>query len=94
MNKANLIFRHAPLHKFLFHIIIHIKSTVSFRCGKVAEYKLRQAFLLVLLPSVEDIFHAGVDFTALKIRYYLPHHMLVKSQLSAIVGNLQHVVNA
>ena len=93
VNKCDFRFRHTCHHQLCFHIIIHIKSTVIFRCGHITKQKLCQFLTFAFFPDFQNISDAGIDLAVRVIGKQRIHKALIQSNLSAITGNLQHVVN-
>ena len=92
--KLDFLGGYSTLYELLTNIIIHGKIAVVFRGGKVTEEQLRQPFFLSFFPSFKHCVHTGVQLTALKVGEHWVNQSLVKSQLSAIVGDFQHIIYA
>ncbi|MPN54563.1 hypothetical protein SDC9_202234 [bioreactor metagenome] len=88
MDEIDLLHRDAALHKLCFEVVVHIKASIVMRRGKIAEYKLRQPLLPVLLPYPINLIHADVDLAFLAVRQHGVDEPLVERKLSSIVGNL------
>ena len=62
------------------------------RCRNVAEHQLGQLVSFAVPPDLHDVVHALIDLCARFIRQHLVDDSLVKPQLAAIRGNLEHIV--
>ena len=92
MDESNLFSWNAFFHQFLPHIIIHIKRTVIFRCGKIAEDKLCRTVLCCLLPDIKGIFHTAIYLAVREIREHIVDKPLIQSAFTSIVSDFQHVI--
>ena len=61
-------------------------------CRNVAEHQLGQLVSFAVPPDLHDVVHALIDLCARFIRQHLVDDPLVKPQLTAIRGNLEHVI--
>ena len=62
------------------------------RGRNVAEHQLGQLVSFAIPPDLHDVVHALIDLCARFIRQHLVDDSLVKPQLAAIRGNLEHIV--
>ena len=62
------------------------------RCRNVAEHQLGQLVSFAIPPDLHDVVHALIDLCARFIRQHLVDDSLVQAQLTAIRGNLEHIV--
>ena len=62
------------------------------RCRNVAEHQLGQLVSFAVPPDLHDVVHALIDLCARFVRQHLVDDPLVKPQLTAIRGNLEHVI--
>ena len=92
MDELNLLFRNPACNQFIPDIVIDVKRTVPMRRGQVAEHELRQLLRIPFFVDTQDVFHAGVDFTARFVGQQRVHQPLIQPQLSSIRRNPEHVV--
>ena len=92
MDELNLLFRNPACNQFVPDIVIDVKRTVPMRRGQVAEHELRQLLRIPFFVDAQDVFHAGVDFTARFVGQQRVHQPLIQPQLSSIRRNPEHVV--
>ncbi|SCI03351.1 Uncharacterised protein [uncultured Clostridium sp.] len=62
------------------------------RCRNVTEHQLGQLVSFAIPPDLHDVVHALIDLCARFIRQHLVDDSLVQAQLTAIRGNLEHIV--
>ena len=62
------------------------------RCRNVAEHQLGQLVSFAIPPDLHDVVHALIDLCTRFIREHLVDDSLVQAQLTAIRGNLEHIV--
>ena len=94
MDICDLLRRDAKGHELVAYIIVDIEFTVTVRSGEVAENHLRGTRLLRALPYLKDILGAGGGLAGFVVGQHFVHQPLVERQLSAVVGNEQHIVHA
>ena len=63
-------------------------------CGEIAEHKLCQPFFPAPLPYPIDVLHTGVDLALVVVGQHTIHKALVQRQLSAIVCDLEHIIDS
>ena len=61
-------------------------------CRNVAEHQLGQLVSFAVPPDLHDVVHTLIDLCARFVRQHLVDDPLVKPQLTAIRGNLEHVI--
>ena len=62
------------------------------RCRNVAEHQLGQLVSFAIPPDLHDVLHTLIDLCSGFVRQHLVDDPLVKPQLAAIRGNLEHIV--
>ena len=93
MDELNLLFRNPACNQFVPDIVIDVKRTVPMRRGQVAEHELRQLLRIPFFVDTQDVFHAGVDFTARFVGQQRVHQPLIQHQLSPVRSNFEHVID-
>ena len=93
MDKGDFLCRNAPGDQLRLDIIVDIEAAVIRRRGHIAEQKLRQFFLLSVLPDGEHFIHASIDLASWIIRQHRVHQPLVKADLPAVRSDFQHVID-
>ena len=92
--KFDFLGGYSTLYEFLANVIVHGEVSVILRGGKITEEQLRQPFFLSFFPSFKHCVHTSVQLTALKVGEHRVNQSLVKSQLSAVIGDFQHIIYA
>ena len=92
MDKGDFLRWNAPGDQLRLDIIVDIEAAVIRRRGHIAEQKLRQFFLLPVLPDGEHLIHAGVYLASWIIRQHGVHQPLVKADLPTVRSDFQHVI--
>ena len=92
MHKGDFFSRNPTGNQLIPQIVVNAECPVVFRCGKVAEHKLRQSFLFGILPYPIDIARADVNFASLEIWKHGVKQSLIQRQLAPVVGDEQHIV--
>ena len=94
MDKDDLLRRNALGCQLIPQIIVDIERAVRFGCREVTKNQLCSLVRCGLLPHLKSIFHAQIDLALLRVRQQIIDEPLIESTFSAIVGDLQHVVDA
>ena len=94
VDEGDLVFGNAQFQQFRVNIIINAESAVILWGGQVAEDHLRGALASGALPDLKDIFRALGGFAVGIAGKYGIDQPLIQRQLTAIVGDEQHIVHA
>ena len=92
VDELNFTFRHPGGDQFLANIIVDIKVAIVLWCREVAEQKLRQLLLLAIRPDLQHVPNTGVQLAVGVVRQDGVHQANIQTDLSAIVGDAQHIV--
>ena len=92
MDKGDFFLWDTHTNEFLFEIVIDVEFPVVVRGGEVAEDHLCGALLSGALPDFKDISGTGRGLAVLMVRQHFIHQPLIQGELSAVVGDEQHVV--
>ena len=92
MDELNFAFRHPGGDQFFANIIVDIEIAIILRCREVAEQKLCQLLLLAIFPNLQHVPNAGVQFAVGVIRQQGIHQANIQTDLSAIVGDTEHII--
>lgn len=75
-------------------VIVHIEGAVAFGGGEIAEGQLSGLLSGGALPDLIDVVGAGPDLAGIAVRQQRIDQPLIQRQLTAIVGNHEHIVLA
>ena len=93
MDELDFILRHTGGDQLFANVIVDIEVAVVFGCREVAEQKLGQLLLFALLPDLQHVLHTDVQLAVGIIRQHGIHQAHVQADLSAIVGDTEHIVH-
>ena len=98
MDEGDFFRRDAHGNELCTDVIVHgklliLRSGGPLGGGNIAEHQLRQPLIHALLPDPVDVTDAGIDFASRIVRQHGIDQSLIQAQLSAVAGDLQHVVN-
>ena len=91
---CNLICRNTFGNQFTPNIVIHVERTVFLRCRHITEDKLNTFLCFGFLPDRNCTLNQGVNFGVLIIGVNILEKSLIQSQLSAVIGDTQHIILA
>ena len=94
VDECDLVFGNTQFQQFCVNIIINAESAVILWGGQVAEDHLRGALASGALPDLKHIFRALGGFAVGIAGEHGVDQPLIQRQLSAIVGDEQHIVHA
>ena len=92
VDKLNLVFRHTGSDQLLANIVIDVKIAIVLWCRKVAEQELGQLLVFALLPDLQHVLHTDVQLAIGVIRQHGIHQAYIQANLSAVVGDTEHIV--
>ena len=94
VDKLDLLCGDATGNQLFPDVIVDIEGAVTFRRGEVTKQELGRPLFRCFAPYPVDLSDAGIDLTAVLIGEQRVDDTLVKRQLSAVICDLQHIVNA
>ena len=93
VDEGNLVFGNTQFQQFCVNIIINAESAVILWGGQVAKNHLRGALASGAPPDLKHIFRALGGFAVGIAGKHGVDQPLIQRQLSAIIGNHQHIVH-
>ena len=93
MDESHFFSRNTSRKELGFNVIIDIECAIILRGRQVTKYKLSQLVSLTVLPDFQHIVYASIELAVGVIGQQRVHQSLIQPQLSAITGNLQHIVH-
>ena len=98
MDEGDLFRRNAHGNELCTDVIVHAELLIlrpggPLGGGNIAEHQLRQPLIHALLPNPVNVSDAGIDFASGIIGQHGVDQSLIQAQLSAVAGDLEHVVN-
>ncbi len=94
MDESDLLLRDTHCFESVTKRVVDIKAAVAMRGRKVAKDHLCRAFICSALPYFKHIHSTRAHLAGGTVRQQLIHQALIQSELSAVVGDDQHVVLA
>ena len=94
VDEGDLVFGNTQFQQLCVNIIINAESAVILWSGQVAEDHLRGALVSGASPDLKHIFRALGGFAVGVAGKHGVDQPLIQRQLSAIVGDEQHIVHA
>ena len=92
MDKGDFLLRDSGFHQLLFQVVINAERAVLFGGTEVTEHKLSTASLSGLLPNPDNVAGTGGNLSIGIIHCQRIDEPHIQCQLSAIVGDTQHIV--
>ena len=93
VDELDLVFRHTGGDQLFANIVIDVKISIVFGRRKVAEQKLGQLLVFALLPDLQHVLHGDIQLAVGVVRQHGVHQAHVQADLSAIVGDAEHIVH-
>ena len=94
MDEGDLFCRDAHGDQLRSQVIVDIELAIVMRCREVTKNHLGGFSLHCALPNLIDIGSAGGNLACFAVREHITHKALIQSQLSAVIGDEQHIIGA
>ena len=91
MDVCDLVFGNAQLQQLGANIIVDAEASITLGRGQIAENHLRGTSVCGALPDLEYIFHTLGGFAVRITGQHGVDEPLIQRQLTAIVGDQQHI---
>lgn len=94
MDIGDFLCRNALGNQLVSEIIVHIELAVAVGRRQVTEYHLCRFPIGGALPDVKNILRTRAHLACLAVGEHIVHEPLIQGELSAVIGDEEHVIHA
>ena len=94
MDIGDFLCRNALGNQLVSEIIVHIELAVAVGRRQVAEYHLCRFPIGGALPNIKNILRTRAHLACLAVGEHIVHEPLIQGELSAVIGDEEHVIHA